>query len=81
MTLLKNLFQKRHETEFIRLNTHLCQACWECIETCPYNVIGKVEAPFHKHARIDHADRCDGCGTCISTCPNQAIIGIYKINN
>ncbi len=71
---------KRHnETQYIYINTRLCKACWECIESCPNGVIGKVNLPFHKHARIDNAERCQGCHQCVTTCQQQAIIA-YRID-
>jgi NAD-dependent dihydropyrimidine dehydrogenase PreA subunit len=60
-------------TGFIRLDTHSCRACWECIEACPQGVIGKIALPFHKHARIDHAENCKGCLACVKACPHLAI--------
>jgi 2-oxoglutarate ferredoxin oxidoreductase subunit delta len=67
---------KLRTTEFISINTHLCQACWECVEACPNNVLGKVNILFHKHVRIDQADKCQGCGICVDTCQNQAITSL-----
>ncbi len=64
----------RHSTtEYISLNSHLCEACWQCIEACPNSVIGKIDMPFHKHARIENPDKCQGCRKCIKVCPQQAI--------
>ncbi|MEW5721044.1 MAG: ferredoxin family protein [Chloroflexota bacterium] len=74
----------RHtKTRFIWLNTHLCQACWGCIEACPNGVIGKIELPFglHRHARIDHAEQCQGCKKCVHVCPTGAIVYTYVSPN
>ncbi|MBN1369419.1 MAG: ferredoxin family protein [Dehalococcoidaceae bacterium] len=71
---------KRHnETKYISINTRLCKACWECIESCPKGVIGKVNLPFHKHARIDNAEGCQGCHQCVTVCQQQAITA-YRID-
>jgi 2-oxoglutarate ferredoxin oxidoreductase subunit delta len=66
----------RHETEYIKLDSGKCNACWKCIESCPNDVIGKVDLPFHKHARIDHSDRCKGCLKCVSVCTAKAITSL-----
>jgi NAD-dependent dihydropyrimidine dehydrogenase PreA subunit len=64
----------RHGTTMhISLNTHLCRACWKCVESCPKGVLGKVDFLFHKHARIDKPDECKGCLKCVKACPEQAI--------
>ena len=63
----------RYETRFIRLDTRQCKACWECVNACPRGVLGKVDLPFHKHARVDRAEQCKGCLRCARTCPNGAI--------
>jgi len=69
----------RHTTTaYISLDTRRCNACWDCVATCPNGVLDKVKVLFHKHARVDRADRCDGCGTCVSICPNQAISFIQE---
>ena len=60
-------------TAYISLNTNLCQACWDCVKACPNEVIGKVDFFFHKHARIDYAQKCKGCGACAATCRCSAI--------
>jgi ferredoxin len=73
--MMKSL-RKHNSTDHIYLNTHLCEACWKCIEVCPGGVIGKVEMLFHRHARIEHAGDCRGCQKCIKACPSQAIIAL-----
>ena len=64
-------------TKFILIDTHKCQACWECIETCPNQVLGKVDLFFHKHVRVDRAEACKGCKKCVKVCPHEAIIYTY----
>jgi NAD-dependent dihydropyrimidine dehydrogenase PreA subunit len=65
-----------NSTQYIELNTRVCQACWKCVETCPNHVLGKIDIFFHKHARVDNADACKGCKKCVRVCPNGAIL--YK---
>ncbi len=76
---LNKVAMRHNQTKYIYINTRLCKACWECIELCPNGVIGKVNLPFHKHARIDNAGRCRGCGKCVTACQQQAIIS-YRID-
>jgi ferredoxin len=64
---------RSHQTDFIYLDTGKCRACWKCTESCPSGVIGKVNLPFHKHARIDRPGECTGCRKCLNICPEKAI--------
>jgi ferredoxin len=61
------------ETKFVRLNTGICQACWKCLEKCPQKAIGKIDLPFHKHARINNSEKCTGCLKCIKVCEFNAL--------
>jgi NAD-dependent dihydropyrimidine dehydrogenase PreA subunit len=70
---------RRHTTEYIYLNSHLCDACWKCIEACPNGVIGRVAMPFHKHAKIENPGQCNGCRVCVKTCPQKAIIAYNTV--
>jgi Pyruvate/2-oxoacid:ferredoxin oxidoreductase delta subunit len=66
---------RRHtETAHIVLVTDHCQACWDCIAVCPHRVLGKIDLFFHRHARIDRAEKCKGCLRCVEICPHQAIL-------
>jgi NAD-dependent dihydropyrimidine dehydrogenase PreA subunit len=62
------------KTPYIRLDTHKCRACWQCVEACPRHVLGKAVLLKHRHAHVDHADACKGCQKCVKVCPNEAII-------
>jgi NAD-dependent dihydropyrimidine dehydrogenase PreA subunit len=64
------------ETLFVKLDTKKCEACWKCLESCPINVIGKIDLPWHKHAVLNHPDDCSGCLTCIKECTSGAITKI-----
>lgn len=70
----------RKETNFISINPRNCIACWDCIEACPKQVIGKVQFLWHKHIVIKNANACIGCKRCIKAC-NQLVISDSKSNN
>ncbi len=67
-----------HQTRFIAVDTHQCEACWNCVRACPQKVLGKVEVLWHRHVRIDHANACTGCGKCVRACEHGAITAIAK---
>ena len=72
-------FSRGHaRTLNVQLNTSKCEACWKCIESCPSQVIGKVDLPWHKHALLINPDFCCGCLNCIKSCPSGAYSKIDK---
>lgn len=75
---MRGTFKDRIATHYIALNVHQCTACWKCVESCPQDVIGKVNFFFHKHAVIQNSDACIGCMKCFKVCESQAIL---KVNN
>lgn len=66
-----------NKTRFVELDTHLCRACWKCIAACKRRVFGKVDLPFHKHARIVNPAKCKGCNKCVQACQTGALSFIY----
>ncbi|WP_418671074.1 4Fe-4S binding protein [Alistipes ihumii] len=69
---------KRITTAYVAMNPHLCMACWECVEKCPKQVIGKTGFFLHKHVVFENADACIGCLKCIKTCPNGVFFKLDK---
>jgi uncharacterized Fe-S center protein len=65
--------RKHTGTLFITLDTRKCKACWDCIESCPSQVIGKIDLPWHKHAKIVNPVRCKGCLKCVKACMQGAL--------
>jgi Pyruvate/2-oxoacid:ferredoxin oxidoreductase delta subunit len=61
-------YRNHLRTAYILLDTKKCTACWKCLEKCTNNVIGKINLPWHKHARIVKADSCTGCLKCVNVC-------------
>lgn len=60
-------------TEYIRVDSGKCKACWKCLEVCPKDVFGKINILIHKHMKIVNRDNCTGCLTCIKACSHRAI--------
>jgi len=67
----------QRKTDFIRLDIQRCEACWNCIEVCPKQVLGKIDLIWHRHAIIRNAEACNGCKKCVRTCENEALEYIY----
>ena len=72
----KKGFGQPQKTAHIQLDPHRCQACWECVNACPKQVLGKVDLPIHKHAKVVNPDECIGCKKCVKTCQHGAIEAI-----
>lgn len=67
-------FNRNHTlTDYIRLDTRRCIACWKCVNSCPENVMDKVDLPWHKHAIIKNPATCIGCLKCSKLCETGAI--------
>ena len=66
-------FGEPMQTEYIQLDPNLCQACWECVDNCPKQVLGKIDLPIHKHAKIVNPEECIGCRKCVKSCQHGAI--------
>lgn len=73
-------FIKTTQTKYILLNTRLCKACWQCVEACPNNVLGKINLLIHRHVRIENPLKCKGCMACIKACNYKAICSAWEIS-
>lgn len=71
-------FPRHNQTQFIQVDTALCQACWKCVEVCPQSVLGKTPLRRHQHVHVDQASLCRGCQKCVRICPQGAIHPIQK---
>ena len=67
--------KKNLSTAHIKLDTHLCKACWKCYDACQKDVFGKINILFglHKHIIIANHDNCIGCLKCVKVCEHGAI--------
>jgi 2-oxoglutarate ferredoxin oxidoreductase subunit delta len=72
----RNSIQRRH-TKFISLDTRRCEACWDCIEVCPKQVLGKIDMIWHRHTIIQDAEACNGCKKCVRGCETGALEYIF----
>ena len=52
----------------IEANTDLCEACGNCVETCPFEALSLEE----DHVALNW-DKCMGCGVCVDKCPNKGL--------
>jgi ferredoxin len=50
------------------VDVNKCNACEECVEACPTEVISMVDG----HAFVN-ADECIDCEACVDACPEEAI--------
>jgi Pyruvate/2-oxoacid:ferredoxin oxidoreductase delta subunit len=57
-----------------KLDPDACNACEECVETCPSTALAMSEEDV---PQLD-LDRCFGCGVCATTCPTEAFVLIAK---
>jgi 2-oxoglutarate ferredoxin oxidoreductase subunit delta len=71
----------RNHKDFIIINTHLCKACWKCVQACEKNVIGKVDFFFHKHSIVRNSEYCVGCRKCMKVCSENAIFAYNRKTN
>ena len=71
-------WQRSHATRFIAVNTKLCEACAECVHSCPQGVLGMVAFWWHRHVRIEQGDACAGCRKCLRACRHGALTPITR---
>ena len=67
--------KKAKKTAYIAVDSHHCQACWECYDACPKQVFGKINVLWglHKHIIIERPKACIGCKKCVKICQFGAI--------
>jgi heterodisulfide reductase subunit A len=60
------------------VNNQTCNACWDCVTSCPYTAIAKEEVKdrggnvVRMLAKVNDG-LCQGCGVCIAACRSKAI--------
>lgn len=63
--------KNKKQTRFVKIDPRHCAACWECVATCPEQIIGQVAFLWHRHVVLRDPEKCIGCKKCIKTCPHQ----------
>lgn len=69
---------RNRNTKYISIDTGKCKACWDCIDECENDVLGKVNLWFHKHVVFKNPEQCIGCRRCVRKCPNGVFEPIQK---
>ena len=75
---LHNPFRRHTMTKYIEVRTRSCEACWDCLDVCSNQVLGKLEMGPHRHIRITASENCKGCKKCVQACPYHAIEYVYQ---
>ncbi len=58
----------------VTVDIEKCQACGDCVDACPNELLAIVEESGKKHAIFKgDPDECIGCYSCESTCEEGAI--------
>ncbi len=58
----------------ITIDIEKCQACGDCVDTCPNMLFSITEDNGKKYAMVSgDPDECIGCLSCESTCAENAI--------
>jgi NAD-dependent dihydropyrimidine dehydrogenase PreA subunit len=65
--------RSRTATAHITLDRGLCDACWECIDACPNDVLGRIKIGPHRHAVVRSPEECTGCLACVKRCTSGAL--------
>jgi heterodisulfide reductase subunit A len=55
-----------------KVNPELCTWCGECMETCPYGAVQRIQVDNKEIAEVN-AILCKGEGACVPICPQHAI--------
>jgi NAD-dependent dihydropyrimidine dehydrogenase PreA subunit len=58
----------------IKIDAAQCEACGDCVDTCPNELISLVEENGKQYALFTgNPDDCLGCYSCESACPEGAL--------
>ena len=50
-----------------------CQACGDCVDSCPSEVLVITEKDGKQVAEAARPEDCIGCEACVAACPEEAI--------
>ena len=57
----------------VTVDTDKCEACGDCVDTCPNESFVLVEEGGRQYAQYTGDDDCIGCESCVAVCPTEAI--------
>ena len=58
----------------VTIDQELCEACGDCVDTCPSELIVLTEEDGKKYAIFSGSpDDCSGCLSCEASCEDEAI--------
>jgi NAD-dependent dihydropyrimidine dehydrogenase PreA subunit len=58
----------------VTIDIEKCEACGDCVDTCPSEVVGMVEEDGKKYAVYSgELDDCLGCYSCEEVCEEGAV--------
>lgn len=57
----------------ITIDWDKCQACGDCIDTCPSEVLVMAQKDGKDVAAAAKPEDCIGCESCVAGCPEEAI--------
>jgi NAD-dependent dihydropyrimidine dehydrogenase PreA subunit len=58
----------------VTIDVEKCQACGDCVDACPNELIALVEENGKQYAMFTgEAEDCIGCYSCESSCPEGSI--------
>ncbi len=57
----------------ISLDIEKCEACGDCVDTCPTEVLVLAESDGGEVAEVVDADECIGWESCVAVCPEKEI--------
>lgn len=59
---------------FVTIDIEKCEACGDCVDTCPTEVIAMAEENGKKYAMYSgDSDDCLGCYSCEEVCEEGAV--------
>ncbi len=70
----RNRLLKEYVMYVITVDVEKCQACGDCIEACPNELLALVEENGKQYAMYKgDPDECIGCYSCESSCPEGSL--------
>ena len=58
---------------FVEVDIDTCEACGDCLDTCPNEAFVMTETDGKAHVEFVGDDGCIGCESCIAVCPTGSL--------